>query len=162
MCINSETGEACLAGFVFGGLDTSMTGFKLWLENQEAEQSIRDQLATAMNMQQQKETLDKLDIETFRPTVLKAMERSKGTFLQRIPAERFMAAMEWVRTAKGQNISDLIAILVGRQSVDASMPVKKKAPPMKPLEPQQPVQPQPPAPQPMAPQPQMPPAPPMQ
>ncbi len=140
-----------------------MTGFKLWLENQEVEQSIRDQLATAMNMQQQKDTLDKLDIETFRPTILKAMERSKGTFLQRLPAERFMAAMEWVRTAKGQNISDLIAILVGRQSVDSAVPVKKKAPPMKPLEPQQPVQPQQPpaAPQPMA-QPQMPPAPPMQ
>ncbi len=117
-----------------------MTGFKLWLENDEDEQQIRDQLATAMNMQQQKDSLDKLDVETFRPTILKALERSKGTLLQRIPAERFMAAMEWVRSAKGQNISNLIAILVGRESVDSSMPVRKNAPPLAPMQPPQPVQ----------------------
>jgi hypothetical protein len=109
--------------------------FRLWLENQEDEQQIRDQLATAMNMQQQKDSLDKLDVETFRPTILKALERSKGTLLQRIPAERFMAAMEWVRTAKGQNISNLIGILVGRESVDSSIPAKAKAPPLAPMQP---------------------------
>jgi hypothetical protein len=111
-----------------------MLNFSLWLEEQEQEDQIRDQLATAMNMQQQKDSLEKLDIETFRDGILKALTKSKGTFLQRIPAERFMAAQEWVRSAKGQNIGNLVAILSGRESVDSAIPAKKKAPPMAPMQ----------------------------
>jgi hypothetical protein len=79
---------------------------RIWLETDEAEQQIRDQLATAMNMQQQKDSLDKLDVETFRPTILKALERSKG----HVVADESLRSDSWRRwngsaTAKGQNIS---------------------------------------------------------
>jgi hypothetical protein len=109
-----------------------MDGFVLWLEAEEIEGKIRDQLAAAMNMQANKDSLNQLDIEAFREPVTKALDRSKATLMQMIPPERYMAAQQWVRTVKGANIGKLVGILSGRESFDATVPAAPKPPKVSP------------------------------
>lgn len=116
--------------------------FKLWLENQEVKDQIKDQLASAMKMQDQKATFGSLPLDSLRPTVIKALKDSEGWMRDHIPnKDKWLGAEKWVQMAQGKRVQDLIEYLAGEEQAIPNMSKQQARA-------QQPQQPPPGAPQP--------------
>lgn len=103
--------------------------FTLWLEAEEADNPIKQQVMQVLGSATDIGILGQISISAVHGKLREALETS-GWFKQNVPPDVLQRAIGWLalNKASDRKVLDLINLLSGKQSFDSAQPAKPQAP----------------------------------